>query len=150
MVYAGHNQLNSLPPDIDRLYQLEEINVEYNFIVALPHNIMLIKSLKVLNVRQNRLTALPGPMSDFEIFLPALRTWDASHNLVTEMPSGMTRLRNLEILSLSSNQIISTPRNMAGCTALTLLDLSMNRLNALPCVASCTALRSFITHGNRL
>jgi len=62
----------------------------------------------------------------------------------------MTRLRNLELLSLSSNQITAAPHNMAGCTALTLLDLSMNRLRALPRVDACPALRSVITHGNSL
>ena len=66
------------------------------------------------------------------------------------MPSGMTRLRSLELLSFANNQLTFAPHNIAGCTALTLLDLSMNRLRALPRVDACPALRSFITHGNSL
>mmetsp|Transcript_93208 Transcript_93208/g.136162 ORF Transcript_93208/g.136162 Transcript_93208/m.136162 type:complete len:155 (+) Transcript_93208:143-607(+) len=146
---ASHNQLNSLPEDIDRMWQLQELRLEFNFIVVLPVNVMLLKNLRTLNVRQNRLIALPGPASDLEIFLPQLIFLDASHNLLQKVPSGLTCLKNLEMLSLSNNQLSSAPIDMAGCTALVNLDLSNNCLNAIPDVSGCSAMKSFDSHGNK-
>jgi leucine-rich repeat protein SHOC2 len=65
--------------------------------------------------------------------IPINFTWIIlSNNEITEIPSYISELKNLERLSLSDNYINLVSPNFAKLNNLTWLDLTRNNLNSLP------------------
>ena len=52
---VSHNQLESLPEDMQKLQKLLHLDVSNNRIKALPQNIHLLKALRTLNASNNKI-----------------------------------------------------------------------------------------------
>lgn len=130
----AHNQLSVLPAEISTLL-IKELNIDYNYIYelpALPHleklswkSNGLKAGLLTLNTRSiiSSLTNAPK-VTDLDL---SLNTFDQAPLSVISLAPGLKRL-SLASCSLST---ISS-EDMVKFTALTFLDLSSNRLKAIP------------------
>ena len=82
--------------------------------------------------------------------LPALRTLDLSHNMLTRLPDNMDQLASLEYLVAIANRLTALP-GLSRLTRLLGLYLSHNQLTAVPGhLAGCTGLRELYLDHNRL
>eukprot|EP00002_Diphylleia_rotans_P016664 TRINITY_DN3242_c0_g1_i2.p1 TRINITY_DN3242_c0_g1~~TRINITY_DN3242_c0_g1_i2.p1 ORF type:complete len:1755 (+),score=304.09 TRINITY_DN3242_c0_g1_i2:180-5444(+) len=107
------------------LRDLQELNLENNQIGGHIPKIQM-PGLKKLIMNRNRLT---GNIPDFE--LPELSSLQLSNNNLAGFSKTLT-LRSLTILDFSSNQIGGTLPEFMNLTSLVRLDVSYNRLTAIP------------------
>jgi Leucine-rich repeat (LRR) protein len=126
----ANNQLESsaLPKTIDRLGQLEALNLGGNRLDAFPSCVHHLKHLKAIYLGANLITELPyniGQMSSLEILY-------LGGNQLTEIPATIGRLRRLVSLVLCDNKLETIPATIADLHALQSLSLHNNRLTTLP------------------
>ena len=76
---------------------------------------------------------------------------DLSYNVLTKLPSEITKLTNLTKLNLIGNQLTELPPEIAKLTNLTTLDLGNNQLTQLPPeITKLTNLNTLNLSGNKL
>lgn len=66
----------TLPPDLGRCHQLEELLVAHNALIAFPEELCSLPKLHVLDLSYNNLREIPLDIAD----LPELRALDLSEN----------------------------------------------------------------------
>jgi Leucine-rich repeat (LRR) protein len=125
---VGVNNIDRLPPVIDRLQELEELYCSYNLLTGLPHEIGTLKSLKVLFVNNNQLDSLPPEVNG----LVELQTLSLASNRLTVLPSQAAAWKNLEVLNLSVNRLTDLPPETGELSALKKLTLNNNQISSLP------------------
>ena len=128
----GGNCLTTLPEWIGELTSLERLNLGTNLeLTALPESLGQLTRLEWLNLRMNRaLTKLPESFGQ----LGALRCVHLEDCRLTELPESVGQLRSLQFLYLQYNQLTALPESLGALmgSGLTVLDLTGNRLSALP------------------
>jgi len=122
------NQLSSLPPEIGKLQKLTSLNLSSNQLRSLPNEIGKLQKLTVLNLSNNWLSSLPPEIAK----LQKLTVLNLSYNWLRSLPPEIGKLQNLTTLSLSSNQLRSLPPEIGKLQNLTKLDLYKNQLSNLP------------------
>ena len=93
-IFRNPGGLTRLPPEIGRLQNLVELEVDRNSLEVLPPEIGQLKRLRRLDVSINHLEALPpeiGALSELEVLI-------LNFNGLTELPPELTRLTNLREL----------------------------------------------------
>lgn len=104
---------------------------------AVPAGIGRLASLVELDLRDNALTGLPDEIRGL-VSLDRLLLGD---NRLTSIPSGIVGARSLRILDLARNEIAGLPAEMSSLP-LVQLDVTGNRLTALPDLAGLLVLRA--------
>ncbi|KAL4902848.1 hypothetical protein BDW74DRAFT_180548 [Aspergillus multicolor] len=132
---------------IDRLANLEVLDLHDNSITTLPGTIANLKSLRVLDVGQNQLASLP-----FEALctLP-LREIIASKNRLQGalFPASVDRMDSLQTLDVVGNELSSLAESLM-LPALQTLAISMNRIRTLPNVTTWQALLTLSAEDNSI
>lgn len=92
-----------------------------------------------------RLTELPSSLRQ----LTQLQSLDLHHNQLTAIPEWLGQLTHLQSLGLSSNQLTALPDSLGHLTQLQTLNLSDNQLTAVPeCLSHLTRLRCLYLSAN--
>ncbi|XP_043195066.1 leucine-rich repeat-containing protein 40-like isoform X1 [Amphibalanus amphitrite] len=160
---ADHNRLEQLPEQTGDCLDLELLDVSHNCLTSLPSGLGYLHRLTRLAASDNRLTSLPdeiGSMTSAGHHGGGMRHLDLSRNSLTALPASMGQLYQLEVLDLRQNQLTELPE-LTDCHALkelhvgfnqikemsvelvesiksvVTLDLSNNKLEALPDEISC-------------
>lgn len=127
-----------------------ELNLSNHLLHTVPLSILPVPRLTALDLSQNFISTLAFNISP----LSSLRSLDLSHNLLTSLPThlvaSLPQLVHLASLSLAHNRLwdlSALPSHQLR--ALTHLDLSHNRLSAMPAHLSClTRLQVLSLGGN--
>lgn len=151
---CSENQLKELPQSVGYLQHLKVLQVDLNYLKQLPANIGSLKSLRLLAVNDNQLECLPASISVLE----NLQTLDLSNNRLRSLPLHFRSSECLNRLYIQKNSIENLPPWIAkmskiqefqvgenlltewpgfeefgrSATQLNVLDVSENRLSALP------------------
>ena len=101
----GKNNIKELSGDIIKLSYLQKLNLERNQLETLPKEIGALKNLKQLILNQNQIYTLPWEMGDLE----KLEYIDLWSNNISELPKTMKKLTNLKridmrVISLNQEQ----------------------------------------------
>lgn len=145
---------------------LKTLDLSHNKFTTLPDSLAILRSLEVLNMSSNELTAVPRCVSE----LPALAEFWATGNRISALPSRIPstlrvlvangnliegvpkewELPQLSVLHLAHNRIAKLRAEFFECfPELTSLDLSANKLTALPKVTA-KKLAALRVAGNKL
>jgi leucine-rich repeat protein SHOC2 len=120
--------LTAVPPEIENLPNLTELNLENNLITAVPPEIGNLLSLDNLDLSGNQLTAIPLQIGT----LSNLGNLDLSSNQLTAVPPEIGNLSSLTALYLFNNQLTAVPPEIGNLSNLTNLFINLNQLTAVP------------------
>jgi Leucine-rich repeat (LRR) protein len=112
-------KLDSIPPEVFSLPNLQELDVSRNRITYLSPDIAKLKNLQVLNISSNKLEKLPHEIGE----LGNLKKLFANRNNIISLPPTIGELSQLRLLDLWSNDIGHFPEEMSKLTSLRKLDL---------------------------
>lgn len=169
---VGHNQLTSLPTEIESLC-IEELQLQDNYLPVLPQDLLRrANKLKILNVTKNRLTHLP-PLNENldlnkvqELYLsgnhfdssvmeivsgyPHLKVLHLAQNELTELSDSLIqKLQLLQELNVSTNQLHSLPDSLGNLSKLVMLRVHSNNLSTLPDFHNAKSMRVLdVSHNN--
>ncbi len=122
------NQMTTLPEKIDRLKNLETLQLTFCLIDSLTPQIGKLKNLAILDLSNNRLSFLPPQIDE----LKNLKSLDLSFNQLSIFPIQIGELGNLTLLYLDGNQLDSLPGQIGKLENLRGLGLLGNKLKSLP------------------
>ncbi|XP_030645109.1 leucine-rich repeat-containing G-protein coupled receptor 5 isoform X2 [Chanos chanos] len=154
------------------LQSLETLDLNYNNLEEFPVAIKTLTNLKELGFHSNNIKSIPehafiGNPSLLTIFfydnpiqfvgrsafqhLPELRTLSLNGAAeITEFPD-LTGTRSLESLTITGARITSLPSNVCEqLPNLQVLDLSYNRIQALPSLQGCEKIQKIDLHHNEI
>ncbi|GBG33927.1 Leucine-rich repeat-containing protein 1 [Hondaea fermentalgiana] len=151
------NALTKLPDSIGGCAQLSELNLFNNKLIKIPATLAEIEALVDLNLGGNKLKTLPSTkrwinlerlalswntivmLNDFG-GMPKLRQLQLNRNQLAEIPDdALVGCDDLESVDLSTNRLTALPLSLLQCSGIQTLDATSNELSAL---ADCSALRS--------
>ncbi|MBM2813423.1 MAG: putative lipoprotein [Ignavibacteria bacterium] len=121
----GGQSLGTIPPDIELLKNLLELNVTQNSLTTLPNGFSSLKNLIELNLSSNDLKVLPTGFEN----LVLLEKLDISGNpqlIHSRTVEVIARMKQLQILNLGSNDLTELPQNISKLTFLRELYLEGN------------------------
>ncbi len=124
--------LDMLPPSIQHLSMVKQINLRNNHLRQLPEILTQLTALEVLLLDHNEIFNLPGLAID----LSNLKHLSLVGNRLTRLPEWIGRFRNLEVLNLGSNRIVETFESWDELIELRELYLERNNLSSLPASVS--------------
>ena len=144
-----NNNLNSIPPDMLKLTNLEFLDLEKNHLQTLPNEINAFSKLQELFLFENQIQSLPenfGKLNKLKILalgsnqlksfphvitsLDKLETLDLGKNQLSSIPSEIGLLKNLKVLMLQGNAITNIPQELYGLKKLETIILQGNPINA--------------------
>ncbi|KAB2622995.1 TMV resistance protein N-like [Pyrus ussuriensis x Pyrus communis] len=114
--------LSEIHPFIGHLKRLSLVNLSYCFkLISLPRDFYKSKSVETLLLnRCSEFTELHEDIGE----MISLRTLEADHTDIREVPPSIVRLKNLTRLSLSGVESIHLPHSLRGLNSLRELNLS--------------------------
>lgn len=86
-------ELTALPPEINRLYNLEVLILANNQLTSLPPEVGQLRSLRYLDISNNDFTTLPL----FLLEMPSLETLIVERNQLTTLDAGFAQIPSLRI-----------------------------------------------------
>lgn len=139
--------LVEIPKDIEKLTQLEVLNLSGNQLTLIPETIKNLVNLKSLKISNNHINTLPAWLGKF-VTLQELRV---DNNHLPSLPPELGQMVNLTSLDFSNNQLNSLPAEIGQLTKLTLLGIGSNRLTSIPTeVGQLVSLTSLKVDANKL
>jgi len=120
--------LTSLPKGLEKLINLEYLNLKEDNIKKSPTFICGMNKLKTLNLSSNSIKEIPSCIGN----LSELRDLDISSNDIATFPNGILELKNLETLNMSYNQIEEVTDSFEKLNKLVDLDLRDNLITKFP------------------
>lgn len=137
-----------LPSSIGNLQSLEILDLHGNAISEFPRALGKLSHLKLLNVSDNQLTALPME-AIFDLHLVEI---DASRNKLSDVliPANVALVPYLQKLKLSFNALTSLTNSKVDFPLLQHLDISNNRVSALPNVQAWEKLTFLNAEENKI
>jgi hypothetical protein len=132
-------KLEVVPPELDRLNNLQELNLSNNYLTQVPNfNLPLLTKLELNN---NHLTQVPN------FNLPLLTGLALYNNQLTQVPN--FNLPRLTKLALHNNQLTQVP-NFTNLPLLTQLALGKNQLTQVPNFNNLPLLTGLGLYNNQL
>ena len=122
------NQLTRVPPELSQLANLGFLNLSDNQLTRVPSDLGRLANLKYLWLDNNQLTRVPPELGQ----LANLLQLRLENNQLTSVPPKLSQLANLRQLWLHGNQLTRVPRSFAGLANLEILDLRDNPLRTPP------------------
>ncbi len=120
--------LMSIPKELNKLENLEALNLEDNKLSFVPC-VSGLKKLRILNLQQNRIRGI----SDNLFELNSLTELNLSINFLSKIPnSSFSKLNNLIILDLSNNLFAEIPNSIRDLTGLRQLSIEGNKISSIP------------------
>lgn len=135
-----------LPKGIERMTELETLNLAENRLTQLPDLGKLTK-LRNLIVNNNQLKELPNDIGK----ALKLRILNVENNQLAELPSGLVNAVELEMAFLADNNLIRLPAEFSKCKKLKELNARGNKLTELPKnIGSWVSLQNLQLNNNEL
>lgn len=165
------NKFTGLPDFLSKLPNLKELNLRHNPLTALPKVLLDMPQLKLLELGNTQLKALPSEMSKLAQLeelviewnniediphLPGLKIlkWGSIESVdffLTELPPGIGKLTNLEVLNLYGNRISQLNDELGQLQKLKTLHLGSNSLDHFPeIIATLSGLQHLDLSRNRI
>ena len=127
-LFLNHNQIASLPDEMDALDNVVFIYCEFNRLQTLPEALARMDSLEGMYYTANRFTEIPP----FVFGMTRLKKLQFSKNQISELPDAIGNLDQLRHFNMADNRIAKIPATMAKLTLLRVCDLSDNPFTELP------------------
>ncbi|VHO03003.1 leucine-rich repeat domain-containing protein [Candidatus Rhabdochlamydia sp. T3358] len=126
----SHNQLKkTLSRNIGKMLMLKELNFSHNYIETLPDEIGKLVGLIELNLSYNDIENLPHTMG----LLHKLIKLNVSYNNLKTLTYTLAKLENLKEFNVSNNKIIALLKGISNLQNLEVLNLGFNLdLRSLP------------------
>lgn len=141
------NHLTELPKEIGDLSDLKSLNLERNKLTSLPVEFKHLDNLSHLDLSRNSFSSLPKELAS----LNRLKTLHFSHNELTSLSPEIGELSSLIWLSLHGNSLRRLPREIGQLSGLQRLIISQNKLQQLPRqIGQLTRLTEIVLDNNRL
>ena len=115
------NSLSWLPASFNKHGTLKNLNLSGNQFSSIPTEVL--DSITTLDMSDNKLTSIPK-----EIGALKLQELHLDHNMITELPSELSALRNLKKLSLANNLLQTLPVELSTLPKI-YIDLDSNYLS---------------------
>nr|CAD7423029.1 unnamed protein product [Timema monikensis] len=166
-----HNQLSTLPLNINKFQNLKLLDISSNGLKELPEVLIscpltsliarnnnldndsfpksfsLLNNLKELNLSGNNLTCFPEQVLE----LSKLKYLYLGGNQIQEIPKDIWKLTWLQILYMGGNRLVEVPASVGQLRFLHGLILSDNMIESIPAsIANLTNLKSLLLHKNKL
>lgn len=140
-------RINSIPPEIGKLKNLEFLVISGSTIKTIPKEIENCKKLKSIIANSSRLTELPSSLGN----LKNLRTLKAEYCNLQYIPKEIGNIESLWELSLGHNNIKTLPHELGKLKNLTVLDISDNPIKEFPsCIVQMENLKRFWMFRNNI
>lgn len=120
--------LDSLPPEIGNLNELELLDLRINYLSNLPQEFGNLSNLKELFLNINELTEFPAVITK----LKKLCRLSITHNSISSLPSEIGSLCSLEDLNLRNNHLSQLPYEFGNLENLKELFLNFNEFTEFP------------------
>uniref|UniRef100_A0A7S1I385 Uncharacterized protein n=1 Tax=Eutreptiella gymnastica TaxID=73025 RepID=A0A7S1I385_9EUGL len=141
------NLLGSLPDSLWALKELQTLKLQGNQLETLPNSSGALANLRSLDLACNALKALPNAV----LQMPALQELCLDGNVLTQLPSKLpAKCPQLRALGLKAVGLTTLPADIGSLKALTSLDLSQNKVEALPEELATLPLQHVDLRGNPL
>jgi len=149
-VDVSNNQLDTLPPQIRRLTNLQTLLLNNNPLMhAQIRQLPSLVSLETLHMRGTARTVANFPAGVES--LVNLKDLDLSYNELVRVPEALYKLSSLVRLNLSNNEIMELSTLMDTWERLEYLNVSRNKLTELPgSLCKLTSLRKIYLNGNQV
>lgn len=115
-----------LPPDIEKLTNLEELSISRTNLRTFPLSLTKFPHLRKLDLSRNQIASIPAEINN----LTSLETLFLNDNQIASIPSEIGSLTKLSIIQLSRNNISFIPTEIGKLTNLNYLYLEDNNLNS--------------------
>ncbi|XP_016355561.1 PH domain leucine-rich repeat-containing protein phosphatase 1-like [Sinocyclocheilus anshuiensis] len=140
----SRNCMKALPDWLSDSRKLEVLDVSHNHITELPPWLLCSASLRKILAGHNQLKRLPE-----RVERPAVEVLDLQHNQLTELPcnlflkseSKMAKLEELEELDLSGNRLKAVPTTIMNCRRMHTLAAHSNCIEVFPEVLQLTEMK---------
>ena len=147
----GENMIEALPESISQLPKLEVLELQRNNVAELPDGLKRLTCLRVLNIAHNQIQDLRLDLLG-ELNLVQLL---ASKNKLNKalVHNGNLSMPRLQILDISCNDLTSltaSPSDIVDIPSLQTLNISFNRISALPNISTWTSLSNLLAEDNGL
>ncbi|MBM0742777.1 leucine-rich repeat domain-containing protein [Phormidium sp. CLA17] len=129
----GGNQFIELPEILRRLIQLEKLYLWKNNLTVIPQWISELRSLKHLAIHSNRIEEVPDSFKELQKLKSlSLGMAGLGGNPLTQLPSFVQQLKELEILEAVDCELNVLPDWIGELKELKKIDLTANYLTELP------------------
>ena len=123
----SHNQLSSLPKELEKLTKLKIIFASNNCFETLPEVLGECENLEMIGFKANQIKYVPASA------LPAKLRWLVlTDNSIKTLPDELGERPRLQKLALAGNKLTKLPQTMAKLTNLELVRISANELTECP------------------
>ncbi|XGW13461.1 hypothetical protein V3C99_000077 [Haemonchus contortus] len=141
--------LENIPPSLDDLENLRDIDFAENNLPAIPEALFKLKNLRKLDISGNKIEKITIPEGSWDM----LETLNISGNGMTALPDGLVRLTKLQRLYASDNRLTfeGIPSGIGKLVQLIVLHLTRNNLELVPeGITRCVRLQRLRLNHNRL
>lgn len=122
------SKIEKIPPSINLLTSLEELDFSQNKITQIPETISNLKKLKKLNLSDNELSNLPEALDQ----LSSLETLVVNNNQLKKLPTNFALLSNLTTLHAANNHLEQLAKDFFTLQALSDINLNNNSFTSFP------------------
>nr|XP_045249733.1 erbin isoform X12 [Macaca fascicularis] len=143
----GSNEFTEVPEVLEQLSGLKEFWMDANRLTFIPGFIGSLKQLTYLDVSKNNIEMVEEGISACENLQDLL----LSSNSLQQLPETIGSLKNITTLKIDENQLIYLPDSIGGLISVEELDCSFNEVEALPSsIGQLTNIRTFAADHNYL
>nr|XP_006817675.1 PREDICTED: protein flightless-1 homolog [Saccoglossus kowalevskii] len=140
---------NNIPPQLDMLVNLSDVDLSYNELSRVPEAFYQIKSLKRINLSNNSITEISTLCDNWT----NLETLNLSRNKLASLPNAICKCTSLKRLFLNCNMLDfdGIPSGIGKLYDLEHFMAANNKLEMIPeSLCRCGKLKKLVLNGNRL